>query len=69
MTFDLQGPAGRLEALVDAPASAPRAAVVLAHPHPEYGGTMRARVLHAAMLRGLSVPGARCCGSTTAASG
>lgn len=49
MTFDLQGPAGRLEALVDVPASAPRAAVVLAHPHPEYGGTMRARVVHAAM--------------------
>ena len=48
MTFDLQGPAGRLEALLDVPAVPPRAAVVLAHPHPEYGGTMRSRVMHEA---------------------
>jgi hypothetical protein len=48
MTFDLRGPVGRLEALRDVPAGTPRAAVVLAHPHPEYGGTMRSRVLHEA---------------------
>lgn len=43
MTFS--GPAGRLEALLDEPVGAPRAAVVLAHPHPQYGGTMHARVM------------------------
>jgi len=48
MTFDLAGAVGRLEALVDEPAGRPRAAVVLAHPHPEYGGTMRSRVVHEA---------------------
>jgi hypothetical protein len=46
MQLDLTGPAGRLEALIDLPARMPRAAAVLAHPHPEYGGTMRARVVH-----------------------
>jgi alpha/beta superfamily hydrolase len=48
MTFHLQGPAGQLEALRDVPAGAPRAAVVLAHPHPDFGGTMRTRVVHEA---------------------
>ena len=48
MTFDLEGPAGRLEALLDAPRGEPGAAVVLAHPHPEHGGTMRSRVVHEA---------------------
>jgi len=46
MQLELTGPAGRLEALIDLPAGMPRAAAVLAHPHPEYGGTMRARVVH-----------------------
>jgi alpha/beta superfamily hydrolase len=64
MIRHIQGPAGRLEALVDEPtncqASAlgvdeesahlpsavkPRAAVVLAHPHPVYGGTMHTKVV------------------------
>jgi hypothetical protein len=48
MTFELRGPAGRLEAMLDRPSAAPRAAVVLAHPHPSFGGSMRARVLHEA---------------------
>ena len=48
MTFDLAGQAGRLEALLDAPAGDPVAAAVLAHPHPEYGGSMRSRVVHEA---------------------
>lgn len=39
------GPVGALEALVDAPASAPRAAAVFAHPHPQYGGTMHTKVV------------------------
>jgi len=41
----ITGPSGPLEALVDAPVSAPRAAAVFAHPHPEYGGTMHTKVV------------------------
>ena len=44
---DLRGPAGRLEALIDAPESgAVRAAVVFAHPHPQYGGTMHTKTVY-----------------------
>lgn len=43
--LDLQGPAGRLEALLDEPQS-PRAAAVLAHPHTEYGGTMHTKAVY-----------------------
>ena len=42
----MAGPAGRLEALVDLPAGTPRAAVVLAHPHPEFGGTMHTKMVY-----------------------
>ena len=61
---ELQGPAGRLEALLDEPAapgaSGPdgrvskghpggvRAAVVFGHPHTEYGGTMHTKVVYQA---------------------
>jgi alpha/beta superfamily hydrolase len=39
--LDLEGPAGRLEALLeDAEASVPRFCAVVCHPHPRYGGTM-----------------------------
>jgi alpha/beta superfamily hydrolase len=48
MHFDLRGPAGRLDALIDLPGGPVRAAAVLCHPHPGYGGTMRSRVLHEA---------------------
>jgi hypothetical protein len=48
MTFELAGPVGRLEALVDEPRGLPRAAVVLAHPHPDHGGSMRTRVVYEA---------------------
>jgi alpha/beta superfamily hydrolase len=61
---EMQGPAGRLEALLDEP-SAPgaighdgrvskghpeglRAAVVFGHPHTEYGGTMHTKVVYQA---------------------
>ena len=51
--IDLTGPAGRLEAVLDLPAPAPgstgpqavRAAVVFAHPHPQFGGTMHTKVV------------------------
>jgi uncharacterized protein len=45
---DLQGPAGRLEAILGEPAQAeqPRAAVVFAHPHPQFGGTMHTKAVY-----------------------
>jgi uncharacterized protein len=61
---EIPGPAGRLEAILDEPAPAGsigpdgrvsrghadglRAAVVLAHPHTEYGGTMHTKVVYQA---------------------
>lgn len=43
---DLTGPAGALEALLDEPAGAPRAAVVFAHPLPTHGGTMHTKAVY-----------------------
>jgi alpha/beta superfamily hydrolase len=61
---EIDGPAGRLEALLDEPAAnrgvSPdgyaqrgrgdglRAAVVLGHPHPQYGGTMHTKTIYQA---------------------
>jgi alpha/beta superfamily hydrolase len=53
---DLAGPAGSLEALLDEPGPERqgfdqppfRAAVVFAHPHPEFGGTMHTKVVYRA---------------------
>src|SRR6266446_4161874 len=61
---EIRGPAGRLEALLDEPASERRvgadgllhtpkpnglrAAVVFGHPHTEYGGTMHTKVVYQA---------------------
>lgn len=45
---DIPGPQGPLEALLDLPAGAPRAAVVFAHPHPQYGGTMHTKAVYQA---------------------
>jgi alpha/beta superfamily hydrolase len=44
----LTGPAGPLEALLEEPASAPRAAAVFAHPLPTHGGTMHTKVVYQA---------------------
>jgi alpha/beta superfamily hydrolase len=47
---DLTGPAGSLEAILDEPApdrtGAPHAAVVFAHPHPQFGGTMHTKAVY-----------------------
>jgi hypothetical protein len=43
---DLVGPAGPLEALLDEPAGAVRAAVAFAHPHPQFGGTMHTKAVY-----------------------
>jgi alpha/beta superfamily hydrolase len=59
---EIQGPAGRLEVLLEqpvlAPGAAPRAAVVFAHPHPQHGGTMHTKVVFriAAALVDLGIP-------------
>ena len=46
---EISGPGGPLEALLDLPdRSDPRAAVVLAHPDPQNGGTMHNKVVYAA---------------------
>jgi len=45
---EIDGPAGRLEVLWNLPAGTPRAVVVLAHPHPEYGGTMHTKMVYQA---------------------
>src|SRR5436190_19801169 len=62
MLREIPGPAGRLEVLLDEPAARRgvgpeglleaggaegiRAAVVFAHPHPQYGGTMHTKVVY-----------------------
>ena len=45
---DLTGPAGFLEAILDEPADrrpTPHAAVVFAHPHPQFGGTLHTKAV------------------------
>jgi alpha/beta superfamily hydrolase len=52
-SHDLEGPAGRLEALLEEPEEqAPRMAVVLCHPHPLFGGTFHNKVVYR-MARGM----------------
>ena len=46
---DLTGPTGKLEALLDAPSAAPKAAVVFAHPLPTHGGTMHTKAVYQGM--------------------
>lgn len=57
LRVDLDGPAGRLEALWEEPPS-PRAAAVVCHPHPLHGGTMHTHAVHrlarAARAQGVS---------------
>jgi alpha/beta superfamily hydrolase len=43
---DLVGPAGTLEAVIDDPVGHVRAAVVFAHPHPQFGGTMHTKTVY-----------------------
>lgn len=43
---DLAGPAGFLEAILDEPSGPVRAAVVFAHPHPQFGGTMHTKAVY-----------------------
>src|SRR3972149_6672444 len=43
--LDLEGPAGRLEAVLMTPAGEPRGAALLCHAHPLHGGTMHFKLL------------------------
>jgi hypothetical protein len=57
-SHDITGPAGRLECLLEEPDNAaPRIAVVVCHPHPQYQGTMHNKVVYR-MARGLRKAGA-----------
>ena len=42
----IDGPAGRLEVLLDEPESTARAITIFAHPHPQLGGTMHNKVVY-----------------------
>ena len=54
----LDGPAGRLEALLEEPEHGePLEAALVCHPHPQYGGTMHNKVVYR-MARGLRRAGA-----------
>lgn len=54
----LNGPAGRLEALLEEPdAVQPREAALVCHPHPQHGGTMHNKVVYR-IARGLRRAGA-----------
>jgi alpha/beta superfamily hydrolase len=54
----IPGPAGRLETVIEEPEDrAPREAVLICHPHPQFGGTMHNKVVHR-MARGMRRAGA-----------
>jgi hypothetical protein len=54
----IDGPAGRLEALLEEPEDRdPRHAVLVCHPHPQHGGTMHNKVVYR-IARGLRRAGA-----------
>ncbi len=57
-SFFLEGPAGRLEAILNAGAQDARFAAVVCHPHPLFGGTMHNKVVYNAMkaLNGFGFP-------------
>jgi len=42
--FHLDGPAGKMQCLLDLPDGEPRGIALVAHPHPLYGGTMENKV-------------------------
>jgi alpha/beta superfamily hydrolase len=57
-SFFLEGPAGRLEALLNAGSRDARYAAVVCHPHPLFGGTMHNKVVYHTMkaLNGFGFP-------------
>jgi alpha/beta superfamily hydrolase len=57
-SFFLEGPAGRLEAILNSGKPDARFSAVVCHPHPLYGGTMHNKVVYNAMkaLNGFGFP-------------
>ena len=57
-TFFIDGPAGRLEAVLNAGAPDAKYAALVCHPHPLYGGTLHNKVVYHAMkaLHGFGFP-------------
>lgn len=56
-TFFIEGPAGRLEAILEEPdGREPAEAALVCHPHPLHGGTMHNKVVHR-LARGLRSSG------------
>jgi alpha/beta superfamily hydrolase len=53
----LDGPAGRLEALLEEPDAEPKEAALVCHPHPQHGGTMHTKAVYR-IARGLRSAGA-----------
>ena len=53
----IDGPAGRLEALLEAPEEAAHEVALVCHPHPQHGGTMHNKVVYR-IARGLRGSGA-----------
>src|SRR5437588_3342483 len=51
-SYEIAGPAGNLEALLEEPEDAPKVAALVCHPHPLYGGTMHNKVVYR-IARGL----------------
>jgi alpha/beta superfamily hydrolase len=58
---EIPGPGGPLEARLDLPDGPPRAVAVVAHPHPQFGGTLHTRAVHqtAKALVGIGVAALR----------
>ena len=57
-SYEIAGPAGRLEAMLEEPEHGPpRQAALVCHPHPLYGGTMHNKVVYR-LARGLRHAGA-----------
>lgn len=52
----IDGPAGALEVVVEVPATSPVGLAVVAHPHPQMGGTMDNKVVHT-LVRALVLQG------------
>lgn len=56
-SFFIDGPAGRLEAILEEPEGGPaRSAALVCHPHPLHGGTLHNKVVHR-LARGLRSTG------------
>jgi alpha/beta superfamily hydrolase len=57
-SLSINGPAGKLEALLEEPEDqAPRQAALICHPHPQHGGTMHNKVVYR-IARGMRRAGA-----------